>query len=137
MRPSIGMQRGGGAHVLQLSVDCQDEDNPADFAVILPIRPDLQWPVAVRQIYMRQALRGTAPASASRPKDWMASARRCSMFTSQIREEHLFAALLSNPDSRPLLGRLGGAHEGEAGWAEGRGGRGRAAISERGQEVLS
>ena len=131
------MQRGGGAHVLQLSVDCQDEDNPADFAVILPIRTDLQWPVAVRQIYMRQALRGTAPASASRPKDWTASARRCSMFTSQIREEHLFAALLSNPDSRPLLGRLGGPDEAEAVWAEVRGARRRGGITAGEQEALA
>jgi Clp amino terminal domain, pathogenicity island component len=37
--------------------------------------------------------------------------------TNQIREEHLFAALLSNPDSRPLLGQLGGPDEAEAVWA--------------------
>jgi len=38
--------------------------------------------------------------------------------TSQIAEEHLFAALLVNPDSRPLLGPLGGPDEVEAVWAE-------------------
>lgn len=38
--------------------------------------------------------------------------------TSRIGEEHLFAALLANPDSGPLLGRLGGPDEVEAVRAE-------------------
>jgi hypothetical protein len=38
--------------------------------------------------------------------------------TSRIGEEHLFAALLANPDSRTLLGRLGRPDEAEAMWAE-------------------
>lgn len=38
--------------------------------------------------------------------------------TSEIGEEHLFAALLANPDSRPLLGRPGGPDEAEPAWAE-------------------
>lgn len=38
--------------------------------------------------------------------------------TSRIGEEHLFAALLANPDSRPLLGRIGGPEQAEAVWAE-------------------
>jgi ATP-dependent Clp protease ATP-binding subunit ClpA len=38
--------------------------------------------------------------------------------TSRIGEEHLFAALLANPDSGPLLGRVGGPEQAEAVWAE-------------------
>lgn len=34
--------------------------------------------------------------------------------TSRIEEEHLFAALLANPESGPLLGRLGGPGQAEA-----------------------
>jgi hypothetical protein len=38
--------------------------------------------------------------------------------TSRIGEEHLFAALLANPDSGPLLGQLGGPEQAEAVSAE-------------------
>ena len=38
--------------------------------------------------------------------------------TSRIGEEHLFAALLASPDSRLLLGRLGGPGQAEAVWTE-------------------
>jgi hypothetical protein len=38
--------------------------------------------------------------------------------TSQIGEEHLFAALLASPDNKPLLTRLGGPQQAEAVWAE-------------------
>jgi ATP-dependent Clp protease ATP-binding subunit ClpA len=57
--------------------------------------------------------------------------------TSQIAEEHLFAALLSNPDSRPLLGRLGGPQEAEAVWAEVREARRRAGITATEQQALA
>ena len=49
--------------------------------------------------------------------------------TRLIREEHLFAALLGNPDSRPLLGQLGAPDEAEAIWAEVREGRRHGGIS--------
>jgi ATP-dependent Clp protease ATP-binding subunit ClpA len=57
--------------------------------------------------------------------------------TSQIAEEHLFAALLSNPDSRPLLGRLSAPDEAEAVWAEVRGARRRGGITAGEQEALA
>jgi ATP-dependent Clp protease ATP-binding subunit ClpA len=57
--------------------------------------------------------------------------------TSQIREEHLFAALLGNPESRPLLGRLGGPHEAEAVWAEVREARRRGGLTASEQEALA
>jgi len=38
--------------------------------------------------------------------------------TSQIGEEHLLAALLANPDSRPLLGQVGGPDQAEVVQAE-------------------
>ena len=57
--------------------------------------------------------------------------------TSQIAEEHLFAALLANPDSRPLLGRLGGPDEAEAVWAEVREARRRGGLTGSEQEALA
>jgi ATP-dependent Clp protease ATP-binding subunit ClpA len=57
--------------------------------------------------------------------------------TSQIREEHLFAALLGNPDSRPLLGRLGGPDEAATVWAEVREARRRGGISASEKEALA
>jgi ATP-dependent Clp protease ATP-binding subunit ClpA len=38
--------------------------------------------------------------------------------TSRISEEHLFAALLANQDSRPLLAQVGGPEQAEAVWSE-------------------
>jgi len=38
--------------------------------------------------------------------------------TSQIAEDHLFAALLASPDVRPVFGRLGEPEQAEALWAE-------------------
>jgi ATP-dependent Clp protease ATP-binding subunit ClpA len=57
--------------------------------------------------------------------------------TSQIGEEHLFAALLSNPGSRPLLGKLGGPGEAEAVWAEVRQARRRAGITATERQALA
>lgn len=57
--------------------------------------------------------------------------------TSRIAEEHLFAALLANPDSRPLFGRLGGPDEAEAVWAEVRGARRRGGLTASEQEALA
>lgn len=57
--------------------------------------------------------------------------------TSRIAEEHLFAALLANPDSRPLFGRLGGPDEAEAVWAEVRGARRKGGLTASEQEALA
>jgi ATP-dependent Clp protease ATP-binding subunit ClpA len=57
--------------------------------------------------------------------------------TSQITEEHLFAALLSNADSQPLLGRLAGPGETEAVWAEVHQRRRRGAVTAAQQEALA
>jgi hypothetical protein len=57
--------------------------------------------------------------------------------TSRIAEEHLFAALLANPGSRPLFGRLGGPDEAEAVWAEVRGARRRGGLTASEQEALA
>jgi ATP-dependent Clp protease ATP-binding subunit ClpA len=57
--------------------------------------------------------------------------------TSQIAEEHLFAAMLANPDSRPLLGRLGGPDEVAAVWAEVREARRRGGLTTSEQEALA
>ena len=57
--------------------------------------------------------------------------------TSRIGEEHLFAALLDNPDSRPLLGGLGGPQQAEAVWAEVREARRRGGITTAEQRVLA
>jgi ATP-dependent Clp protease ATP-binding subunit ClpA len=54
--------------------------------------------------------------------------------TSQIREEHLFAALLGNPDSRLLLG---GPDEAATVWAEVREARRRGGISASEKEALA
>jgi hypothetical protein len=56
---------------------------------------------------------------------------------SQLREDHLFAALLGNPESRPLLGRIGQPDEAEAVWAEVREARRRGGITAREQEALA
>jgi ATP-dependent Clp protease ATP-binding subunit ClpA len=57
--------------------------------------------------------------------------------TSRIGEEHLFAALLANPDSRPLLGRLGGPDEAEAMCAEVRQARRRGGLTVGEQQALA
>jgi ATP-dependent Clp protease ATP-binding subunit ClpA len=57
--------------------------------------------------------------------------------TSQIGEEHLFAALLGNPDSRPLLGRLDRPGEAEAVWSEVREARRRGGLTSGEQEALA
>ena len=57
--------------------------------------------------------------------------------TSQIGEEHLFAALLGNPESRPLLGPLGGPGEAEAVWSEVREARRRGGLTAGEQEALA
>jgi ATP-dependent Clp protease ATP-binding subunit ClpA len=56
---------------------------------------------------------------------------------SQIGEEHLFAALLANPDSRPLLGRLGGPEQAEPVWAEVRQARRRGGLTAGEQQALA
>lgn len=57
--------------------------------------------------------------------------------TSRIAEEHLFAALLNNPGTRPLLGRLGEPQEAEAVRAEVREARRRAGITAAEQQALA
>ncbi len=57
--------------------------------------------------------------------------------TNQIREEHLFAALSSNPDSRVLLGRLDGAGGAQAVLDVVREARRRAGIGASEQEALA
>lgn len=57
--------------------------------------------------------------------------------TSQIGEEHLFAALLANPESRPLLGRVGGPGQAEAVWAEVRQARRRGGLTADEQQALA
>jgi ATP-dependent Clp protease ATP-binding subunit ClpA len=57
--------------------------------------------------------------------------------TSQIGEEHLFAALLANPDSRPLLGQLGGPEQAEAVWSEVRQARRRGGLTAGEQQALA
>jgi ATP-dependent Clp protease ATP-binding subunit ClpA len=57
--------------------------------------------------------------------------------TSQIGEEHLFAALLASPDSRPLLGRLGGPEQADAVWAEVRQARRRGGLTAGEQQALA
>jgi ATP-dependent Clp protease ATP-binding subunit ClpA len=57
--------------------------------------------------------------------------------TSQIREDHLFAALLASPGGRPLLGRLGGAEQAEAVWAEVRQARRRGGLTAGEQQALA
>ncbi|MGP8000749.1 MAG: Clp protease N-terminal domain-containing protein [Streptosporangiaceae bacterium] len=57
--------------------------------------------------------------------------------TSQISEEHLFAALLGNPASQPLLGRLAGPGETEAVWAEVHQRRRRGGVTAAQQQALA
>jgi Clp amino terminal domain, pathogenicity island component len=57
--------------------------------------------------------------------------------TSRIGEDHLFAALLANPDSRPLLGRLGGPEQAGAVWAEVRQARRRGGLTVGEQQALA
>jgi ATP-dependent Clp protease ATP-binding subunit ClpA len=57
--------------------------------------------------------------------------------TSRIGEEHLFAALLASPDSRPLLGRLGGQDEAEAVLAEVREARRRGGLTAGEEQALA
>jgi hypothetical protein len=56
---------------------------------------------------------------------------------SQIGEEHLFAALVASPDSRALLGRLGGPEQAEAVWAEVREARRRGGLTVGEQQALA
>ncbi|MBO0806116.1 MAG: hypothetical protein J2P25_23970 [Nocardiopsaceae bacterium] len=57
--------------------------------------------------------------------------------TSRIGEEHLFAALLANPDSGPLLSRLGGRDEAEAVRAEVREARRRGGLTAGEEQALA
>jgi len=57
--------------------------------------------------------------------------------TNQLREDDLFAALLGNTESRPLLGRVGRPDEAEAILAEVREARRRGGITAREQEALA
>ena len=57
--------------------------------------------------------------------------------TGRIGEEHLFAALLANPDSRPLLGGLGGPEQVEAVWAEVREARRRGGLTAGEEHALA
>lgn len=57
--------------------------------------------------------------------------------TSRIGEEHLFAALLANPDSGPLLGRLGGPDGAEAVRAEVREARRRGGLTAGEEQALA
>lgn len=57
--------------------------------------------------------------------------------TSQIAEEHLFAALLASPDSRPLLSGLGGPQEAEAVWADVQVARRQAGVTAGEREALA
>jgi hypothetical protein len=57
--------------------------------------------------------------------------------TSRIGEEHLFAGLVANPDSRPLLGRLGGPDGAAAVWAEVRQARRRGGLTAGEQQALA
>jgi ATP-dependent Clp protease ATP-binding subunit ClpA len=57
--------------------------------------------------------------------------------TTQIREEHLFAALLVNPDSRPLLARVGGPGQAEEVLAEVREARRKGGLTEGEQQALA
>jgi ATP-dependent Clp protease ATP-binding subunit ClpA len=57
--------------------------------------------------------------------------------TSQIAEEHLFAALLANPDSRPLLGRVGGPGQAEVVRAEVREARRRGGLTTGEQQAMA
>jgi ATP-dependent Clp protease ATP-binding subunit ClpA len=57
--------------------------------------------------------------------------------TSRIGEEHLFAALLANPDSGPLLGRLGGPDEAAAVRAEVREARRRGGLTAGEEQALA
>jgi ATP-dependent Clp protease ATP-binding subunit ClpA len=57
--------------------------------------------------------------------------------TSRIGEEHLFAALLANPDSGPLLGRLGGPEQAAAVRAEVREARRRGGLTAGEEQALA
>jgi hypothetical protein len=57
--------------------------------------------------------------------------------TSRIGEEHLFAALLANPDSSPLLGELDGADQAEAVRAEVREARRRGGLTAGEERALA
>jgi len=56
--------------------------------------------------------------------------------TGRIGEEHLFAALLANPDSRPLLGGLGPG-QAEAVWAEVRAARRKGGLTAGEEQALA
>jgi ATP-dependent Clp protease ATP-binding subunit ClpA len=75
-----------------------------------------------------------SPSAAAVITDALARAR--AEQASQIREEHLLAALLGNPDSRPLLG-LGEPGQAEAVWAEIRTARRRAGITASERDALA
>src|SRR5262245_1396790 len=57
--------------------------------------------------------------------------------TSQIAEEHLFAAMLANPDSRRLVGGRGGPEQADAVWAEVRQARRRGGLTAGEQQALA
>src|SRR5215470_13097855 len=57
--------------------------------------------------------------------------------TSQIEEEHLFAAMLANSDSRRLVGGLGGPERAEAVWAEVRQARQRGGLTAGEHQALA
>jgi ATP-dependent Clp protease ATP-binding subunit ClpA len=57
--------------------------------------------------------------------------------TNQIGEEHLFAALLANPDSSQLVGRLGEPEQAAAVWAEVRQARRRGGLTVGEQQALA
>jgi len=57
--------------------------------------------------------------------------------TSQIGEDHLFAALMASPDSKPLLARVGGPRQTEAVAAEVRAARRRGGLTAAEQQALA
>jgi hypothetical protein len=75
------------------------------------------------------------PSAGSVIADALGRARAAS--TSQIGEEQLFAALLGNPDSGPLFGRVGEPGAAEAVWAEVREARRRGGLTAGEEQALA